>query len=345
VTPSLPDPRRILVVHVTRIGDTVMATPALRALAGHWPAAEITFLGHPKRAEVIEHLPYVQRVGAITKRRALARGWLAGERWDLGVVFGFDEALVRYALRTCAHVVAFRQHDERINARLLRAVEDPPHNALHGVDRLLLLPRALGVAPRSRALEYRVAPAEADAAARRLAADGVGASARPLVGFVIESFPTKPYRDWPAESFAALARRIVEAFPSAHVLLFGGALPEAKVAALRAALGSRLTTYAGKLELRETAALMSRLDLYVGVDTGPTHIAGALRLPMVALYHCLHPGSLLAPLEHPGLAVIEHPARGTRACTERTALSEIPVDRVWREAAPKLEAALAPAPA
>ena len=33
MTPSLPDPRRILVIHVTRIGDTVMATPALRALA------------------------------------------------------------------------------------------------------------------------------------------------------------------------------------------------------------------------------------------------------------------------------------------------------------------------
>jgi len=345
VTPSLPDPRRILVVHVTRIGDTVMATPALRALAEHWPSAEITFLGHPRRAEVVEHLPYVRRVGTITKRRAVARGWLAGERWDLGVVFGFDEALVRYALRTCGRVVAFRQADERINARLYRAVEHPPHNALHGVDRLLLLPRALGVAPRSRALEYRVAPAEADAAARRLAADGVGAGARPLVGFLIESFPTKPYRDWPAEHFASLARRILEGFPSAHFLLFGGALPEAKVAALRIALGSRLTTYAGKLELRETAALMSRLDLYVGVDTGPTHIAGGLRLPMVALYHCLHPGSLLAPPDHPGLAVVEHPAHGAPACTERTALSEISVDRVWREVAPRLDAALAASPA
>jgi heptosyltransferase-3 len=345
VTPSLPDPRRILVVHVTRIGDTVMATPALRALAAHWPAAAITFLGHPKRAAVIEHLPYVQRVGAITKRRALARGWLAGERWDLGVVFGFDEALVRYALRACARVAAFRQQDERLNARLFRAVEHPPHNALHGVDRLLLLPRALGIAPRSRALEYQVAPAEADAAARRLAADGVGAGARPLVGFLIESFPTKPYRDWPAERFAALARRILEAFPSAHFLLFGGALPEAKVASLRAALGPRLTTYAGKLELRETAALMARVDLYVGVDTGPTHIAGALRLPMVALYHCLHPGSLLAPPDHPGLAVVEHPARGTPACTERSPLAEITVDRVWREVAPRLDAALAAAPA
>jgi heptosyltransferase-3 len=339
----LPDPRRILVVHVTRIGDTMMATPALRALAERWPDAELTFLGHPKRAEVIAHLPYVRRVGTITKRVAWARDRLAGERWDLGVVAGFDQPLVRYALRVCDHVVAYRQEDADINRRLLHAVDDPPHNALHGVDRLLLLPRALGIVPRSRALEYRVTEEEARAAGERLAADGVGIEARPLVGFVIESFPTKTYRDWPPAHFAALAARIVERFPAAHFLLFGGDLKDEKVAPLRASLGTRLTVYAGKLALRETAALMARVDLYVGVDTGPTHIAGALRVPMVALYHCLHPGTVLAPPEQPRLAAVEHPAFGTAACTPASPIAEITVDRVWQEAARLLAPALATA--
>jgi heptosyltransferase-3 len=147
---------------------------------------------------------------------------------------------------------------------------------------------------------------------------------------VIESFPTKPYRDWPQDSFADLARRILERYPSAHFLLFGGTLREAKLAPLRAALGPRLTTYAGKLSLRETAALMSRVGLYVGVDTGPTHIAGALSLPMVALYHCLHPGRGLAPPEHPAVAVIEHPDAGSASCTEQSRLGDITVERVWQ---------------
>jgi hypothetical protein len=46
---------------------------------------------------------------------------------------------------------------------------------------------------------------------------------------------------------------------------------------------------------------MNQLDLYVGVDTGPTHIMGALHRPMVALYHGYSPSRLLAPLEHPSL--------------------------------------------
>ncbi len=343
--PSPPEPRSILVIHVTRIGDTVMVTPALRALAEAWPEASITFLGHPRRAEVIEHLPYVGEVGRITKRSAPLRGWLARKRWDLGLAYGFDEALVRYALRACERVAAFRQADEGLNGRLAWQVEPPGRNTMHGVDHLLLLPRALGISPRSRALDYRVAPHEAQAAAQRLAADGVTVEARPLVGFVIESFPTKPYRDWRAEHFAALAQRILRRFPAAHFLLFGAALPRAKIAPLRAVAGPRLTVYAGKLSLRETAALIARVALYVGVDTGPTHLAGALRVPMVAMYHCLHPGRMLAPPEHPGLAVIEHPAVDSPACSERSDLAEITVERVWRAAEERLAAAHSAAPA
>lgn len=343
--PSLPEPRRVLVVHVTRIGDTLMVTPSLRALAQAWPHAEITVLGHPKRAEVIRHLPYVTRVGAITKRSAWLRGRLPGVRWDLGVVYGFDEDLVRYALRVCDRVIAFRQSDERINARLYRTVDRPAHNSMHGVDQLLQLPRALGIAPSSRALEYRVTADEAAAAARRLAADGVASDAHPLIGLIIESFPTKPYRDWPAESFAALAQRIAARFPAARFLLFGGELSAAKLAPLRATVGGRLTIYAGKLSLRETAALMACVDLYVGVDTGPTHLAGALRVPMVALYHCLHPSRCLAPPEHPALAALDHPAGETSSCSDRSALTDITVDRVWRAVEERLAAASVAAPA
>jgi len=89
----------ILVINVSRIGDTLLVTPALRALAKAWPQARITFLGHPKRVEIIEHLPFVAATGAITKHHARWRGWLARKRWDLALVYGFDRPLVAYALR------------------------------------------------------------------------------------------------------------------------------------------------------------------------------------------------------------------------------------------------------
>jgi len=48
-------PKSILVINVTRIGDTLLAVPALRALATAWPDARLTVLGHPKRVAVLEN--------------------------------------------------------------------------------------------------------------------------------------------------------------------------------------------------------------------------------------------------------------------------------------------------
>ena len=98
---------------------------------------------------------------------------------------------------------------------------------------------------------------------------------------------------------------------------------------LATALGSHCHNLAGRLSLRQTLALMATLDLYVGVDTGPTHLAGALGIPMVAMYHCLHPGRYLAPLEHPSyLGVVEHPVALDQASASY-AMDAVTVDAVW----------------
>jgi hypothetical protein len=107
-------PKSILVINVTRIGDTLLAVPALRALATAWPDARLTVLGHPKRVAVLENLPFLAEVGPITKQRAVFRGWLPGHKYDLALVYGHDEALLKYAFRVARRVVAFRQSSQDI---------------------------------------------------------------------------------------------------------------------------------------------------------------------------------------------------------------------------------------
>ena len=128
--------RRVLVINVTRIGDTLLATPALRGISQFFPQARLTCLGHPKRVEVVQHLPYLAKVGGITKRHALYRGWgdvLRGHEYDWAFVWGEDAALVRYALRKARHVVAARQRDAALNAKLFAAVDLPHRPDVHAV--------------------------------------------------------------------------------------------------------------------------------------------------------------------------------------------------------------------
>ena len=95
---------------------------------------------------------------------------------------------------------------------------------------------------------------------------------------------------------------------------------------LKERMGDRATLYAG-LSLRETAALMSRTDIYVGVDTGPTHIMSTFDIPLVGLYHCISSSKLTGPADHPCFYAVDHPCARSR-CTEQTDMAEISVESV-----------------
>ncbi|HJY76574.1 MAG TPA: glycosyltransferase family 9 protein [Burkholderiales bacterium] len=329
--------RSVLVINVARIGDTLLVTPALRALAARWPDAAITFLGHPKRVEVMQHLPFLAAAGPISKHRARWLGWLSGHRWDLGLVYGFDRALVSYALRATRDVVAFRQGNPALDSRLLRCVEPPPFQSDHAVPMRLSLTRALGVPDAGLRLSYTVTPEERAAARALLSQKGLR-DARPLIGLQVRAFPTKAWRDWPIEHFAALCRRIAERWPGAHFLLFGGGEDRSRTQELTDRLPpGRASSLAGVLSLRASAAVMSELHLFIGLDSGPTHIAGALDVPLIGLYHCLTPSRLLKPLERPAVHVVDHPL--AHGCNPETPMGDIPVDAVWRKV---LEALPAP---
>jgi len=201
----------------------------------------------------------------------------------------------------------------------------------------LHLPRSVGIDTRNFKLDYVVTDSESRDAKQRLAKEA--GNAKPLIGLQVASFPTKAYRDWPITHFIALARRIVAAFPKAKFVMFGGPDDIARIAPFRDALPESTIVYAGVISLRETVAVMNEIDLYVGVDTGPTHLYGALGKPMVAMYHSSLPSALYAPCDHPALYVVDHPLAGKVAAgsgAEAGTMADIGVETVWARVADAL---------
>lgn len=335
-----PEVKRVLAIHVARIGDTLLTTAALRHLSHVYPGAQIDFMGHAKRIEVLEGLPYIHKLASISKKSAKLKGWCAkfmGRKpYDLAFVWGHDAELVAYARRVSKRVVISRQLDEAANLMADQVVEFPNDtNLLSEAEDKPLAQWILDVVEQGTQTkaenlytDYVVTDAES-AEAKALLAQYTGNAQPQYIGLVVESHPAGAHRDWPIENFVALAQQLASEGADRVFVLIGGSLSDAKVAALHHVLGDRLINLSGKLSLRQSAAVINALDLYVAVDTGPSHIAAAVGTPSVVMFHCMRAGEyLLAPRYPERLTIINHPL-GRSVCTFDSPMSQITVEEIY----------------
>jgi len=317
--------KKILVIIVSRIGDSILTTPAIGSIARFYKDAEITVLAHPKRNSIFKNLPFVDKLDCISKNTALYRARFGGKKYDLAFVYGYDKSLIQYALRSSRKVVAFKQKDSKINNMLYKAVEFPNSEIVHFVDIFMSLPRSIGIHENSKRLSIALTSDEVIFAEKTLNSNNL--NNKLLIGIQAVSFPTKGFRDWPIEYFLDLCEKIIHQDSNVHFLIYGGPSPEEKIKLdiLFNGLRNNATNLIG-MPLRETAALMSKTKLYIGVDTGPTHIMSAFNIPMIVLFHCKLKSEIYGALEHPFYFAIDHPNK--KNCSETSAMRDISVKTV-----------------
>jgi len=110
----------------------------------------------------------------------------------------------------------------------------------------------------------------------------LGLDGGPLIGIHPGSGMMEPHKRWPAERFVQLANLLTAA--RGKLIFLGG--PEEKSLSEEISRAVRGATYnvAGKLTLGQLAALMERLTVVIGNDSGPLHVANAVGTPTVTLF-------------------------------------------------------------
>lgn len=337
-------------MYVARFGDTLLMSVVLKALAKQYPQAQIDFLGHAKRIQVLENLPFIHRLGAISKKTARFKGWCArlmGRKpYEIAFVWGHDAELVDYAKRISKHVVISAQCNQK-RQNDVDAVIDYPADTLkipEEVDKpltqwLLDIPeKSLGFKETDHTSEYIVTSAER-ALALELLQNATGQQELPtLIGLVIESHPSAPHRDWPLGKFVELTARIHRQYPQAWFVVISGGLDMQKLKQLKEAAGGQLAEFGGRLCMRESAAIMSLLNLYIGVDTGPTLFAAALGVPAVTMFHCMRAGHLVVNPKRPErMTIINHPLTRVQ-CDLDTPMGAISAEVIFKAADERLSA-------
>lgn len=335
-------PQRILCMYVARFGDTLLMSVVLKALARQYPNAEIDFLGHAKRIQVLEHLPFIRHLGAISKKSARLKGWCAKlmgrEPYDVTFVWGHDAELVDYAKRVSKHVVISSQCNQKRQNDVDAVVEYPADTLKisEADDQPLtqwlldVVEKPLGFKAKDHISAYIVTPAERALAKELLQNATATVDKLPtLIGLVVESHPSAPHRDWPLEKFTELTTRLRQRYPEAWFVVISGGLAAAKLKRLKESAGGQLVDFGGRLSMRESVAVMAELNLYIGVDTGPTLFAAALGIPAVVMFHCMRAGHLVVNPKQPGnMTIIDHPLARYQ-CGLDTPMSDVTVAQIY----------------
>jgi heptosyltransferase-3 len=288
---------RALVVKLRHHGDTLLASPVFSALKAAAPLIEIDALVYDDTAPMLAGHP------AIAELHAVGRGWRKLDALDRIATERrlFSELRERrYGL-----VVHLTEHPRGAwLARLLGArfsvgpaVPDrgwlwamcfshlyrlPKNARRHQVELNLDALRRIGVQPAAEERRVVFVPgAEAEARVDQLLA-AEGLSAR---GFV-HMHPASRWRFkcWPAAQNAALVDRLAEA--GHRVVLTAAPDPQERefVDEILALASTKPVDFAGKLTIKELGALAARARLFVGVDSMPMHLAGAMGTPIVVVF-------------------------------------------------------------
>ena len=282
--------RHVLVLRLDRIGDVLMSLPALHDLREALPRARIRLAvgrwsedlarGFPVDEVLVWSAPWVGRpaegalsmAALIERARALRRDridmavdlqgdlraslllWLAGAKRRVGYANTGGDYLLTDVVPLDETVSWVEQ-----SRRAVSLATGRPFSPRH-VDPLTAEDRAFAEA--------------------FLAAEGL-VHRRPLVG--LHPSGGRLLKQWPVGRWKEVAARL-QSEHGATVLVTGSSSDRPLALELARELPHAPVDLTGRLDVRQTLAVIARLHLYLSPDTGPMHMACAVGTPSVSVF-------------------------------------------------------------
>ncbi len=298
---------KILILKPSSLGDVVQALPVLRLLKRHWPESKIYWWVDANLAPLLEGDPDLAGVVRFERRR-----WAAPVRWpEMWRSLLWMRAQVFdlvIDLQCLARSGAFAW---LANGQFLVGLDEPREGArgfydlivprasfhTHAVDWYLAVLQHLGVPvhwdfdwlPKRPAVAADVKCKWFDAAgpapAKPKSSPGTPASTLQLPQWIALLPGARwPNKRWPAEHFAELVSNLASRFERVRFIILGAAEDKSLADVISGAAPGSCLDLTGQTSLPEMVECLRLCHLVVTNDTGPMHVAVALRKPVVALF-------------------------------------------------------------
>ena len=276
--------KKILLRAPNWVGDSAVATPAMRAIRAKFPDAEITVMVRPSVSGVFASAGFVDRVWTEPRPSGL-REWfriardVRRQQFDMAVLFpnSFESAAmvflggvrqrIGYSMDSRGWMLTHRIQGEK--------------RKVHHVNYYLELAKAVSADVSNPSMEMTARSEDRANARKLLAAAGIPANARFMVLSPGAAFGAA--KRWGDQQFAAAADTLADEYKLAVVII--GSEGERSISdSIRHFMKATPVILNGKTSLETLIGLIAESSLMLGNDSGPVHLASALGIPAVAVF-------------------------------------------------------------
>jgi len=272
----------ILMIRAGALGDCLLMLPTLHALRAHFPQARIDVMGYPQRWEWVLGRGLVDTVHTIERpgmHLLFCEGLEAPER--LSSFLSAYDVILSYRPDPDG---VFEHSLGALGARLVLSqppFPPPPPPKIHAADFALQLVARLGVPVPPTASGLCLTDAELTLTQPFFTAYHVD----PLQDLIVVVHPGSgsAAKRWPVENFVTLIETL-DSQPGVRTVIVTGYAETDVLPRLRSLIHAARPLVADNWPLLPTAALIAQAAVFVGHDSGLTHLAAALRRPTVAIF-------------------------------------------------------------
>ena len=313
---------RLLIVSTTGLGDSLWGTPALKALRKKHPKSYIALLTSPVGEQIYRNHPHLDEIFTLKGRSFFAMLSLLPKlrmrEFDTAYVFHTSQRpiLPLVSLAGPSRIVG----TEGINKGLDHLLTHPlPQKYEHEIERRLSIVGCEGADPK---MDLFLTEEENETSLEIV----------PELPLVIGMHPGAKdrFKQWNPKYFIELGRKLVK--EKGAKIFITGDLSEKMFAEEIEKHIPGATSLAGKLSIRETAAVIEKFDLFITNDTGPMHLAFAMETPTFALFSPTDP-KRCGPYKIDHGFVIQKPRTCTpcirKACVSPFCMEQISPDVVY----------------
>ena len=285
--------KEILVIKLRYLGDVVLTTPVFESLRQLYPQASLTALVNSGTEAMLAENPNVDRILVLErdknpladlKKQFTLIARLRKFRFDLAIELTNNDRGATYSFLSGAkRRLGFRPKKIKpLDRHLLFTDLVVQKKGTHMVDRHMRMIEHLGHTPQSRSPRLFWKREEAQKVEEILGRIDLSEKDDFIV---LHPILKAKYRAWRSDGYARLCDHLRDKFNIPTILVCGKSQDEIDFTnKIKEMTESRPLNLGGKLSLRELVVLISKATLFIGIDSGPMHMAAAVNTPLVAIF-------------------------------------------------------------